>query len=288
MASDNNQSAQLPTASDATPAPGPMLTQLPQASEGPRAILSNRIKSNAQAHGTHGTPPQYNTPLVGSLNSMLPHFYFKASAAQLKTIIQSVPAEIRRRLRANASKETLLDEVFKLRQGEAITASTQTQDTMSPHDALKHLLTMDASDVRIAVDSNPDNLHRLMHSSLQADTNLTPRDVPENRGDLTYTALTWQVNAHKDANPSGIATASPPHAQPTQILDQQPPRLPTSDIQPGPSTAANPVARRQTPAPETTEHRVLTLNDILASAPTCGIQRWILGYSKRAHHVCAL
>ena len=84
---------------------------------------------------------------------------------------------------------------------------------------------------------------------------------------LLYTVLTWQVNAHKDANPAGFATASPQHAQPTLIPDQQPPRLPTTDNRAGPSTARNPVARRQTPAPGTTDQRGPTLNDILASAP---------------------
>ena len=239
MASDNNQSVHLPTASDESPAASPALTHPPQASDGPRAILNNRIQTNAQAHGTHGTPAPFNTPLVGSLNSMPPHFYVKATAAQLKTIIQSALAEVRNRIRANASKEALLDEVFKLRQCEAITASTQPQDTMSPHDALKHLLTMDASEVRTAVDSNSDNLRRLLHSALQTTTNLTPRVVPEDRGDLIYTVLTWQVNAHKDANPAGIATASPSHAQPTPIPDQQPPQLPKTDNRAGPSTARN-------------------------------------------------
>ena len=138
---------------------------------------------------------------------------------------------------------------------------------MIPHDTLKHLLTMDASEVRTAVDSNPDNLRRLLHSALQADTNLTPRVVPEDRGDLIYTVLTWKVNAHKDANPAGIATASPPHAQPAPIPEQQPPQLPTTDNRAGPSTARNSVARRQTPAPGTTDQRGPTLNDILASAP---------------------
>ena len=191
---------------------------------------------------------------------MPPHFYVKATAAQLKTIIQAAPAEVRNCIKANASKEALLDEVFKLRKCEAITASTQTQDTMSPRDALKHLLTIDASEVRTAVDSNPDNLRRLLHFALQADTNLTPRVVPGDICELIYTVLTWQVNAHKDANPASIATASPPHAQPTPIPDQQPPRLSTTDNRAGPNTARNPVARRQTPAPGTTDQRGPTLN----------------------------
>ena len=34
--------------------------------------------------------------------------------------------------------------------------------------------------------------------------------------------------------------------------------------------------------------RYRTVSFIIMGIPPCSIQRWILGYSKRAHHVCAL
>ena len=265
MANDNNHTAQIPAAT----APSPVQPQpLPQAHQQPEDSPGALNTLNPAVARTQGTPPsaaQVNTPLAGSLNSKPPFFYVKATAAQLRAIIQSAPTDVRSRIRANASKEVLIDEVLKLRQNEAIAATTQQPVAINPHEALHRLLTMDASDVTVAVDSNPDNLRRSMHAALQADQTLAPRIVPEGRLNLIHTIITWQVNAHTAANPSGTAAATPQHGPPTQLADQLPPTLVN---QPASNTQANPDAPPQTAAPVPAVHHGPSLNDILAVAPT--------------------
>ena len=119
----------------------------------------------------------------------------------------------------------MLDEVFRLRQCEAVNATSQALEHIEPHEALRRLLTMEVRDITAAVDSNPAQVRKLIRAALKADNTLTPREVPEDRHSIVHTVLTWQVNAHKLANPSAIA--SPDHLphQPTLTQDQQPPQL---------------------------------------------------------------
>ena len=145
------------------------------------------------------TAAQLNTPLAGSLTSRPQNFYIKATAAQLKAIIQSAPEEVRSRIRSNASKETILGEVLTLRQREALAASQNIQESMDPQEALRKLLTMVSADIHIAVDTSPGEFKKLMEAALEADNTLKPRTVPEERHDLVYTVLTWQVEALKSA-----------------------------------------------------------------------------------------
>ena len=229
MANPSSQTNQDPPAGEA--AVTPIYTQLipPQSAEGQPATPSDPIHNTEQPQtsGITGgrSAAQLYTPLVGSLNTKAPLFYIKASAAQLKAIIQSAPDDVRSRVRANASKEAMLDEFFKLRQCEAVNATRQALEHIEPHEALRKLLTMEARDITAAVDSNPAQVRELIGAALKADNTLTPREVPEDRHSIIYTVLTRQVNGHKLAKPSPIA--SPDHLphQPTLIPDQQPPHL---------------------------------------------------------------
>ena len=145
------------------------------------------------------TAAQLNTPLTGSLTSRPQIFYIKATAAQLMAIIQSAPEEVRSRIRSNASKEIMLDEFLTLLQREALAASQNIQETMDPQEAIRKLLTMGSAGIRIPVDTSPGEFKKLMEAALEADNTLTPRTVPEERHELVYTVLTWQVEALKSA-----------------------------------------------------------------------------------------
>ena len=130
---------------------------------------------------------------------------------------------------------------------------------------------MEPRDVPTAVDTSPDNVRKLMKAALQADNSLNPRVVPEDRHNIIYTVLTWQVNAHKNVNPPGHA---PGNRQPTQEVPtqhQQPARLGTTSSHGVDNNDAPANPPRQAPNP--TEQPSTTLQDILRLASPAAPQR---------------
>lgn len=115
----------------------------------------------------------------------------------------------------------MLDDVSKLRQQEAITATDQVHEDIDPQQALRTLLTMESGDISVAVDTNPANVRKLMEAALQADNTLNARAVPEDRHNIIYTVLTWQINAHKLATPGSIARITQQPTHPVPAPDQQ-------------------------------------------------------------------
>ena len=263
MANSSSQPTHVPASSDASPSPTQPTVNAAHTLEGQHTISKAATPPTQLPTAVSGAA-QLNTPLAGSLNSKPPLFYIRASAAQLKAIVQSAPEEVRSRIRSNASKEDMLDEVFKLRHQEALVANDPSQQVIEPHDALHKLLTMEPRDVATAVDTSPENVRKLMEAALQADNTLNPRVVPEDRHSIVYTVLSWQVNAYKGANPPRPTTGNQQPAQSVPTLHHQTARILTS-VSHGVinnDTAVN--APRQAPIPD--EKPPTTPQDILALA----------------------
>lgn len=139
MPNSNSQPTHVPAPSVASPSPTQPNIIVPQTIEGQHTMLTAATQPTGQMPTAASSAAQLDTPLAGSLNSKPPFFYIRASAAQLEAIIQSAPEDARKRIRSNASKEIMLDEVFRLRQQEALDANDTPRQPIDPDDALNKL-----------------------------------------------------------------------------------------------------------------------------------------------------
>ena len=172
--------------------------------EDPSATQPAELPGQPSASGTLSTP----AVTYGHFNDRDPMFYFRATVSQLKSFIASAPEHLRPRLPASATKDTLLEEIFRLREEENGTST----DPHQARQALSKLLSMNPADITRLASTNATELKSLMSSALAADAALEPHDLGDcEPNHLGMIVLAWQLDALKQAR---------------AIIDQPPPTEP--------------------------------------------------------------
>ena len=159
----------------------------------------------SDADGSNVTPFNFTW---GHLNCKDPIFFFQnLNTTQLKDLILKAPATVRRVVDSNATQQELLSEVFRLRQLEATQAPATSNNVA---DSLRQLMATPPRQLISMAAQQPEQLSSLLNIAIQADTSLTPPQLPSNPHELAAIAISWQLDALKQCSPPQASPDAPP------------------------------------------------------------------------------